>query len=120
MEAKELLEIVVKAADAKRAVDIVALDVAEISGVADTFVIMEATNTRQIDAIVDAIDAAATQAGLEVGGKIEGDARSGWVLLDLGDIVVNVFDQESRLRYNLEKLWRDAALVDLGAWIQPE
>lgn len=117
MDSKKLLERVVKAADDKKALDIVALDVAEVSGVADFFVIMEAMNTRQIDAIVDNIAQSAHEAGINVGEHIEGEGKNGWVLLDLGDIVVSVFDHEERGHYNLEKLWSDAPLVDINAWL---
>lgn len=117
MGSEKLLEAVVKAADSKRALDIVALDVHEVSGVADTFVIMEAMNTRQIGAIVDAIDEAAEAQDVMSGGKIEGRPESGWVLMDFGDVIVNVFDKDSRLRYNLEKLWSDAPLVDVSNWL---
>lgn len=118
MEAKELLEIVVRAADDKKALDIVALDVAQVSGIADYFVIMEAMNARQLGAVVDAIDEATSAAGIQIGARKEGQPDSGWVLLDLGDVVVSVFDHDTRGRFNLEKLWLDAPLVDLKEYIQ--
>ena len=118
MDSKKLLEVVVKAADDKRALDIVALDMNEVSGVADYFVIMEAMNTRQIDAIVDNIDEEVAKLGVAAGGHIEGQGRDGWVLLDLGDIVVSVFGHDERQRYNLEKLWSDAPLVPVEQWIE--
>jgi len=119
LESKQLLEVVVKAADDKKALDIIALDMNEVSGVADAFVIMEAMNTRQIDAIVDNIaEEAKAKVCVSVAGRIEGDAKTGWVLLDLGDIIVNVFDHDSRLRFNLEKLWSDAPLLDVSAFIE--
>ena len=117
MNSKDLLEVVVKAADDKKVLDIVALDVNEVSGIADYFVIMEAMNTRQIEAIVDAIDEAAGRAGFPAGGHIEGEGRDGWVLLDLGDVVVSVFSHDERGHYNLEKLWSDAPLVAVDQWI---
>lgn len=117
MDSKKLLELVVKAADDKKALDIVVLDMASVSGVADYFVIMEAMNIRQIDAIVDNIAEKAAEIGIHTGGHIEGDARTGWVLLDLGDIVVSVFGHDERGLYNLEKLWSDAPLVDIHDWI---
>lgn len=117
LNSEKLLETIVKAADNKKALDIVALDMREVSGITDSFVIMEAMNNRQIDAIVDAVDNAATAFGIEVGGHIEGNANSGWVLLDLGDVVVSVFGHEERLHFNLEKLWSDAPMLDLSAWV---
>jgi ribosome-associated protein len=116
LETKKLLEIIVRAADDKRALDIVALDVSQVSGIADYFVIMEASNVRQIGAVVDSIDEKVSEVGISASKK-EGDPQSGWVLLDLGDIVVSVFDHETRGRFNLEKLWLDAPLVDLSDWM---
>ncbi|RZI49615.1 ribosome silencing factor [Lactococcus kimchii] len=117
MDSKKLLEVVVKAADDKKALDIVALDMADVTFVADYFVIMEAMNTRQLDAIADNIADQAELAGAKAAGHIEGDVKSGWVLIDLGDIVVSVFTHDERAHYNLEKLWSDAPLVDVSAFI---
>lgn len=117
LDSKKLLEVVVKAADDKKALDIVALDVAEVSGIADYFVIMEAMNARQLDAIADNIAEQAELAGVQAAGHIEGDARTGWVLIDLGDIVVSVFGHDERGHFNLEKLWSDAPLVDVSVYI---
>lgn len=117
LDSKKLLEVVVKAADDKKALDIVALDMNEVSGLADYFVIMEAMNSRQLDAIADNIAEQVELAGVQAAGHIEGDARTGWVLLDLGDIVVSVFGHDERAHYNLEKLWSDAPLVDVSQYI---
>lgn len=117
MDSKKLLEIVVKAADDKKALDIVALDMSEVSGIADYFVIMEAMNARQLDAIADYIADKAEEAGVKAAGHIEGDARTGWILLDLGDLVVSVFGHDERAHYNLEKLWSDAPLVDVSSYL---
>lgn len=117
MDSKKLLEVVVKAADDKKALDIVALDMNEVSGIADYFVIMEAMNSRQLDAIADNIAEQVELVGVQAAGHIEGDARTGWVLLDLGDIVVSVFGHDERAHYNLEKLWSDAPVVDVSQYI---
>lgn len=117
MDSKKLLEVVVKAADDKKALDIVALDMNEVSGIADYFVIMEAMNSRQLDAIADNIAEQVELADVQAAGHIEGEARTGWVLLDLGDIVVSVFGHDERAHYNLEKLWSDAPLVDVSQYI---
>lgn len=116
MDNKELLEVVVKAADNKRAEDVVALDVQQVSLLADYFVIMEAGSQRQVKAIAENIEEQVEQAGFEVR-EIEGKNSSNWILLDLGDVIVHVFQKESREFYNLEKLWSDAPQVDLSAWV---
>lgn len=117
MDSKELLETVVKAADSKRAEEIVALDVANVSLLADYFVIMQANSERQVKAIADEIEEKVAAAGIQVR-DIEGKNAANWVLLDFGDVVVHVFRTETRQFYNLEKLWAEAPLVDVSDWVK--
>lgn len=117
MDSKELLELVVSAADSKRAEDIVALDVQNVSLLADYFVIMQGSSERQVKAITEAIVEKVHEAGEDVK-SVEGKDGANWILLDLGDVIVHVFKEETRQFYNLEKLWSDAPLVDLSEWVK--
>lgn len=116
MDSKELLQLTVEAADDKRADDIVALNVAEVSLMADYFVILSADSKRQVQAIADNIVEFIRKAGSDVK-SVEGRTAGEWVLIDAGDVIVHVFQKDARAHYNLEKLWSDAPLVDVDQWV---
>ncbi len=112
LTSKEKVLIAARAADGKKATDIVIQDVRELVGVTDFFCIVTASNNRQIDAVIDAIqEAEIEQAGVKPLG-IEGAQEGFWALLDYGDFVVHVFQPEGRDYYRLEEIWNDAPTVD--------
>lgn len=99
------------ASAAKQGHDIVVLDVGPIIAIIETFVLVSATNTRQVRTIVDEVEAAlkAHDGSQPLG--IEGRDDATWVLLDYGDVVVHVFLAETREFYDLDRLWADARRV---------
>ena len=115
----EMLEVAVKAADQKRAENLVALDIHEISLVSDAYLILDAPTQRQVLAIVDEIEDKMAEAGFELK-RHEGRREGEWVLMDFGDLFVHVIKDDMRQFYNLEKLWGAAPEIDIDQWIVKE
>ena len=80
------------------------LDISQVTTFTDYFVIASAVNVRQMQALLDALDEALVRDG-QGHGHSEGDIDSGWVLLDLGDIIVHLLSPEQRAYYDIERLW---------------
>lgn len=97
----------IEAGQDRKAADIVVLDLRPADGFTDYFVIMTGQNTRQIQAISDAIQESLGAKGTKPA-HIEGGDRAGWMLLDYFDFIVHIFSPESRAFYALERLWGSA------------
>lgn len=96
----------------KLGANIVALDVSQQLAITDIFLIVSASNERQVDAVVDGVDEAMHTIG-EKALRREGESEARWVLLDYGPLVVHVQHEEDRSFYALERLWKDCPVVDL-------
>jgi ribosome-associated protein len=101
-----------RAAQDKKAVDLVVLDVRALSSVTDYFLVCSGRSTTHVQTIIDAIRDELKAAGSRPL-QGEGVAESGWVLLDYGDVLVHVFLDETRTYYALERLWGDAPALAL-------
>ena len=108
-----LLTTAYKAADDKKALDIIVLNMEGVSVMADQFIICHANSERQVQAIAREVIDQATKAGFPIR-RMEGFDTGRWVLADLGDVVVHVFHRDERDHYNLEKLWGDAPMIDMA------
>jgi len=97
----------IAAADSKKAVDLVVLDLRKAAGFTDYFVIASGMNSRQVRAIADAVMETLTADGVKPA-HVEGYDRSEWILLDYFDFIVHVFSPETRSFYGLERLWGSA------------
>lgn len=109
--AKEMMKVIVETLEDKKALDIVTLDLQQISLVTDYFIICHGNSDRQVQALHDAVVERVEKEGYQVNG-IEGLDTSRWILIDLGDVVVHIFHREDREYYNLERLWADAKVVE--------
>jgi ribosome-associated protein len=101
-----------RAAIDKKAENLKVLDLTDLSGFTDYFVICSGTSDRQVQAIADAVEGALESAGHETL-SVEGYGEGRWVLMDFGDVVVHVFLDALREYYNLESLWADAPRVKI-------
>ncbi|MDF2633441.1 MAG: iojap-like protein [Pelosinus sp.] len=109
---KTLAEMIVVAAEDKKATDIVILDVGGVSSVTDSFVVCSAKSTIQVQAIADNIEDELKKQGVDLLHK-EGHRQGRWILLDFGACIAHVFIEEEREYYNLERLWGNARMKDL-------
>ena len=103
---------IAKILDKKKAIDIIGIETKELTVMSDYFVIASGTSNTHVRALADEVDDEMKKLGVEVD-HIEGRA-TGWILLDYNDVLVHVFQPESRQYYNIERLWNDAARVDLS------
>jgi ribosome-associated protein len=106
----EAAQLCAEAADGKKAFDIVILDLRSLTYITDFFVICSASNTTQVSAISDGIGQMLAAIGIHPS-HVEGEAEASWVLMDYGDVVVHIFDEQTRTYYSLDKLWGDAPKI---------
>jgi ribosome-associated protein len=115
MSADERLMKVVKIAAAaydRKAQDLVALDARGVASFADTFILATGNSDRHVRSITDAIEEAITALGEKPLG-IEGYQEARWVLMDLSDVIVHIFQPDVRAYYDLERLWSEARVLEL-------
>ncbi|MHB1008129.1 MAG: ribosome silencing factor [Propionibacteriaceae bacterium] len=101
-----------EAAASKKGSDLVAFDVSEQLGITDVFLIVSATNERQVGAVVDAVEERLLGRSTKPLRR-EGGRENRWVLLDYGDVVIHVQHTDERHLYALERLWRDCPRISL-------
>ena len=112
MESKEMAMKIAKLLDERKAIDVQVIDIALKSSFADYFVICSGTSERQINTLVDDVEEAFAKEGLLVK-SVEGKQNSGWILMDFGDIIVNLFTKEMREKYSIEKIWGDCDFIEV-------
>lgn len=113
----EMARLACKALDDKKGFDIKVIDIHGVSVIADYFIIASAANQNQVQAMVDNVQETLGRAGFEPK-QVEGNRSSTWILMDYGDLIVHVFDEENRLFYDLERIWRDGKSVDVNELLQ--
>lgn len=114
MTSKETAIVAANILNDKKAKDVTLIDITPKSSFADFFVIASGGSERQVNSLVDEVEEKLGLAGIMTKG-IEGKNGSGWVLMDFGDIIVNVFTVEQREKYNLEKVWGDCEQTQMDS-----
>jgi ribosome-associated protein len=94
------------------------LDLREVTSFADFFVVCSGTNSRQIQAIIEAVGSELAQRG-EMPVSVEGFGNAEWVLADYGDYLIHVFSEKARAYYDLDRLWRHARMVPIPEASEP-
>jgi ribosome-associated protein len=117
--ARQMARIAARAAYDKLGENIVALDVSEQLVITEVFLIVSASNERQVNAVVEGVEDQLREAGFKPVRR-EGAREGRWTLLDYLDIVVHVFHSEEREFYALEKLWKDCPRIELDLPAAPE
>ena len=112
MQAEKKCEIIVKALDSKKGLDIRLIKVSDITALTEYFVLATGTSSTQVRALAEEAEFRMSQAGVEPH-HIEGKS-TGWILLDYGDVVVHVLNEQSREFYDLERLWADGEKIDIS------
>ncbi|MFS8614883.1 MULTISPECIES: ribosome silencing factor [Limnochorda] len=106
-----------QAAEEKKAIDVLILDLREQTVLADYFVIASAETAPHVRAIVEAIEEQVSRAGKDPLRR-EGRQEARWILMDYGSVVVHVMDEATRDYYDLEHFWRDAPRIELAEMAQ--
>ena len=119
LTAQQKLEVIVKALDSKRAEDIQAIKIGDLTIIADYFIIADGTSNIHTKALAEEVEFKMTQLGIEPL-RTEGYQGQTWIVLDYGDVVVHVFYKETRDHYNLERLWSDGTSVDISQYLVKE
>ncbi len=107
---KKMALMAVDALEDRKGEDVRVIDISEISTLADYFIIAGGTNINQVQAMADNVQEVLGRAG-HMTKNVEGYETGNWILLDFGDIIVHVFDNENRLFYDLERIWRDGKTI---------
>jgi ribosome-associated protein len=110
MESKEYSHVIAYVLSAKKAKDIILIDIAERSSFADYFVNATGGSDRQLGALADDVEDKFAELGITPKSK-DGRPDTGWILVDGGDVIVNLFTAETRDKYTLEKIWSDCESI---------
>ena len=113
IEAKKMALDIAKLLDEKKAMDVAVIDISPKASFADYFVMASAGSERQLDALVDNVEDALEPQKI-FPKSVEGKRSSGWILMDYGEVVINVMTVEMREKYNIERIWGDCESLEIN------
>jgi ribosome-associated protein len=108
------LEVFIRAVLGRKALNVVALDVRDLTSIADAFIICSGRSNRQVSAIADHIERELRKEKIKPL-SVEGTGEGQWVLMDYGNVIIHVFFESVREFYDLEGLWSDARRITVSA-----
>ena len=111
-EQREKAEMIAKVLSDKKGIDVAVIDISPKASFADYFVLASGGSDRQVAALVESVEDLMEPKGV-FPNSVEGRKTSGWILMDYGDVVVNVMTLEMREKYNIEKIWGDCELTEV-------
>ena len=110
MNSKEMAQSVADLLSSKKAREVCIIDIAEKSSFADYFVNATAGSERQLGTLADEVEDKFAEMGFDPKSK-DGRPDTGWILVDGGDVIVNLFTEETRNKYTIERIWNDCELI---------
>lgn len=117
MTRDEILAEAVKILDNKKAEDIRVIEIGDLTIIADYFIIANGISTTHTKALADELEFQLKEKGTEPR-QIQGNNGGGWIVMDYSDIVVHIFNKETRNFYNLERLWSDGKDIDVSQFLK--
>lgn len=111
-EERAKAEAIAKVLSDKKGIDVAVIDITPKASFADYFVLATGGSDRQVAALVESVEDLMEPQGV-FPKSVEGRKTSGWILMDYGDVVVNVMTPEMRDKYNIEKIWGDCELTEV-------
>ena len=112
MQSEKIVEVILETLSKHKAFDVVKINVTEKTSVADYFVVASARSSTQVKALSEYCELDAEKAGATVLRK-EGIADGRWAVIDFGDVILHIFNDETRLFYHLERLWGEGEKIDV-------
>ncbi len=119
MTQQEKLELIIKTLDSKRGEDIQAIKIADLTILAEYFVIVNGTSNTHARTLADETEFQLSQRGIEPLRR-EADTGNTWIVLDYGDIIIHIFYKDTRDFYKLEGLWADGEQLDISRLLVKE